>query len=395
MTSEGGIPRVWKTGAPKGGRVLYVATDLHPIPPVKGAAVEQWIDQVSRRLNRYEPYVVGPVHPSLPDDEIREGVRYKRIRIGGLYSLLRKATRLDTYGYISRVIRYGKSIRPDVIHVHNAPRFIYAIRDAFPKAKLILHMHNQGTLTGKLPIDSFVACSEFIKGWYISHGVEAPDFATIRNGVDVERFLPWWQRPGIREEVRGQYGVDARRLILYVGRIAREKGVDMLVDAFRMLDQTTYRLVLVGEWPKGDPRVRKRARFAQEVQSKVKGLAITSLGAIHPDEMHRVYYLGDILVVPSRSEGFSMAAIEAMASGVPVVGFGQGGLKEYLQDGVNARVLSAQSSSKDLADAIVSCLGDDRRNDQTVRSARRLVEKLYTWNHVVLETEDLYGRLLA
>jgi len=88
-------------------RVLLFSQEVHPIPPLKGAAVEQWIDTVAHGLSGYVPYIVSVPHPQLPDSQIVGNVHYHRIRIGRLYNrLFRKLTRLDPYSYVDRIVEY-------------------------------------------------------------------------------------------------------------------------------------------------------------------------------------------------------------------------------------------------------------------------------------------------
>jgi len=69
-------------------RVLFLAQEVHPIPPLKGAAVEQWIDAVAHLLTRYEAHVISVPHPARPDEEFDGRVRYHRIRVGRVYNRL-------------------------------------------------------------------------------------------------------------------------------------------------------------------------------------------------------------------------------------------------------------------------------------------------------------------
>src|SRR5262245_15419131 len=98
--------------------VVLLSQEVHPIPPLKGAAVEQWIDTVAHGLSEVVPHVVSVPHPDLPDSEVVGDVHYHRIRIGTLYRrLFRKITRLDPYSYVDRVVDYAKSVEIGRAHV--------------------------------------------------------------------------------------------------------------------------------------------------------------------------------------------------------------------------------------------------------------------------------------
>lgn len=376
-------------------RVLLLSQAVHCIPPLTGAAVEQWIDAVAHRLGDWEGHVVSVPHPQRPDDESEGGVRYHRVRIGRLYRrLFQKLTRLDPWSYTDRIIAYAKRIRPDIIHVHNAPQFVDALRKGIPQAKLVLHMHNEKKTSFVSPVDMFVGCSDYIAHWFSECGTPAGSFATLPNGVDVERFSP---RPEVRALLSPRFGIPQERFVVsYVGRISPEKGLDLLVEAFRYLPADRYHLVVAGEWPRGDARTNDRVAYAEGLRQALAGLPATVIGDFPPEQMPDIYRLGDLLVIPSRfEEPFSMVAIEGMASGLPVLALRRGGMAEYMIDGQNARVLDPASDARALAEAVAACADDVEGSRRRATAARQMVEQRFTWSEVAAATEALYERLLA
>lgn len=380
--------------------VLMLSQEVHPIPPLKGAAVEQWIEAVAHGLQGYQALIVSPPHPERPRDETAGGVRYRRIAVSRLYKrLFRKLTRLDPYPYIQRVIRAARPTPPAIIHIHNAPGYVPALRAAFPAARLILHMHNEKKLPAGLPVDCLVGCSAYICRWFQAHvaWAEAPRFAQIRNGVDVDRFTPRWRLPATAlQALKAAHQIPAGRInLLYVGRISPEKGLDLLLEAFALLDPQRFHLTVVGEWPAGDPASNERVRFARQLQARMAGLPVTVLGCIPPDGVAAVFPLGDLLVIPSRfEEPFSMVAIEAMASGVPVMALRRGGMVEYMRDGDNALLLAPDISPAELAAQIIRAVDAPAALQEMAGKARQMIEAAYSWNTVVAETEALYASLL-
>jgi UDP-N-acetylglucosamine:(glucosyl)LPS alpha-1,2-N-acetylglucosaminyltransferase len=376
--------------------VLMLSQEVHPIPPLKGAAVEQWIDTVAHRLSGFVPHVVSVPHPRLPDTEVVGGVRYQRIRMGALYNrLFRKITRLDPYSYVDRIVAYAESVRPDIVHVHNAPQFVPALRAGLPGARLLLHMHNEKPVRSLPALDALCGCSRYISDWFRAQGVQARRFAQLPNGVDVEAFRP--AAPPARAAARSRFEVPQDRFaVLYVGRISPEKGPDLLVEAMRRLDPARFHLVLAGEWPRGDPRRSARVVFAESLRARLAGMPVSVLGHFAPEAMPEIYRAGDLLVVPSRfEEPFSMVAIEAMASGLPVLALAKGGMKEYMVDGENARVLPADADAAALAAGIESAAAaPPERLADLARAARSLVESRFTWAHVARSTERLYREIL-
>ena len=378
--------------------VLMMSQEVHPIPPVKGAAVEQWIDAVAHRLTRYQAHVASVPHPTRPDREADGEVHYCRIRIGRAYNrVFRKLTRLDPYSYIDRVVQYARSIQPAIVHIHNAPKFVLPVVRGVPGARVILHMHNEKEGGIGARVAALVGCSSYICEWYRDRRVLADRFTTLANGVDIAAYPRTRRTEEEKRALRVECGVPADRLVvLYAGRISPEKGADRLVAAMRHLGRERFHLVLVGEWPGGDPRSSARARFALDLTAQLRDVPHTLLGMAMPQDMARLYGLADLLVIPSRfEEPFSMVAIEAMAAHVPVLALRKGGMTEYMRDDENAVLVDGEATDEVLARAIGSAMQSPLKLQQQANSARELVERRFDWQHIVADVERLYDDMLV
>ena len=374
-----------------------MSQEIHPIPPQKGAAVEQWMDAVAHRMSRYEPHLVSVPHPSRPDSEVQGHVHYRRIRMGNVYKrLFRKLTRMDPYSYTDRIIRYARSVHPAIVHVHNAPQFVDAMARGLPEAKIILHMHNEKKDVVHTRVAALVGCSGYIRDWYQARGFPAKRFAVLDNGVDIAAHASV-RSPQALRDLRKRHGVPAERfIVVYVGRISPEKGPDLAAQAMQQLDPGRFHLVLVGEWPQGSARKSQRVRYAEGLQEQLSKVPHTVVGAVPPEEVPGIYALGDLLLVPSRfEEPFSMVAIEAMAAGLPVMALKKGGMQEYMVDGDNALLLDAQASAADIALAIEKAASHPAALEVMTAAARKLVEQRFDWSRVAAATERLYDELTA
>jgi len=378
--------------------VLFISQEVHPIPPLKGAAVEQWIDTVAHGLSGFVPHVVSVVHPNLPDSQVVGNVHYHRIRIGRLYNrLFRKLTRFDPYSYVDRIIDYASEVRPAIIHIHNAPQFVSRIRARVNEAKLLLHMQNEKPVQSLAPVDVFCGCSRYISNWFRERGVVAKRFVELPNGVDPAKFRPRWEDAGGQAAAQRRFDVPQDRfIVLYAGRISPEKGPDLLVEAMRGLDPQRFHLVLAGEWPRGDPRRSARVVFAESLRARLAGIPVTVLGHFAPEAMPEIYRLGDLVVIPSRFEDPNpLVAFEAMASGVPVLALRKGGMKEYMVDGENALLLPGDADASALAAGIKNAAATaPERLERMTRTARTMIEARFTWANVIRETENLYREML-
>jgi glycosyltransferase involved in cell wall biosynthesis len=374
-----------------------MSQEIHPIPPQKGAAVEQWMDAVAHRISRYEPHLVSVPHPSRPDSEAQGHVHYRRIRMGNVYKrLFRKLTRLDPYSYTDRIIRYARSISPAILHMHNAPQFVDAMARGLPEAKIILHMHNEKTDAVRTRVAALAGCSGYIRNWYQARGFPAERFAVLDNGVDIAAHASVRSSQTLHD-LRKRHDIPAERfVVLYVGRISPEKGPDLAAHAMQHLDPRCFHLVLVGEWPQGSVHKSERVRHAEDLREQLGKVPHTIVGAVPPQQMPGIYALGDVLLVPSKfEEPFSMVAIEAMAAGLPVMALKKGGMPEYMVDGDNALLLEAQASAQDIARAIEKAAGNPPYLEAVAASARKLVEQRFDWSRVATATERLYDEVLS
>ena len=141
----------------------------------------------------------------------------------------------------------------------------------------------------------------------------------LGRAVDTRQFHPGW-RDG---SLRAAWGLaDEDVAVLYVGRIAPEKNLPLLVRAFRALQvqEPRARLVVVGDGPGRD---------------ELRGLAPDAVfaGMRRGDELSRHFASADLFVFPSRSETFGNVVLEAMASGLAIVAFDYGATREHLVDG--------------------------------------------------------------
>ncbi|MBT9283047.1 MAG: glycosyltransferase family 1 protein [Hydrogenibacillus schlegelii] len=151
--------------------------------------------------------------------------------------------------------------------------------------------------------------------------------ALFGRGVDTGRFHP--RPPEQVHAVRRRLGVrEGETLFLYVGRLAREKDLDVLADAVRGLSDDVLRrsrFVLVGDGP-----------HAEEIKNRFAGLPVVFPGFLRGEALAEAYAAADWFVFPSSTETFGNVALEALASGVPVIGSAAGGVTSFLEDGQNA-----------------------------------------------------------
>lgn len=175
--------------------------------------------------------------------------------------------------------------------------------------------------------------------------------------------------------------------LLFVGRFAPQKGLDVLVESMAAVvaARPTTRLVVVGSGPEA-PAARRR------VAELGLGRAVDLRGAVDPGEVRRLMAASAALVMPSRYEGLPLVALEAAFAGLPVVGTEVPGLSEAVLDGETGLLVPAEDPGA-LAAAILGLLDDPRRAAALGRAARSRAEATYTLDRCVDAYESLYRRL--
>lgn len=230
--------------------------------------------------------------------------------------------------------------------------------------------HNQGAVA--------LAPGEATRRRLLDGGVRAVEVWS--RGVDAEAFRPGRRDPGLRTGLG--LGPDDV-LFVYVGRLAAEKNLSTLLDAFSQLRRRPgaagWRLALVGDGPL---RPQLEARHAP---------GVTLAGERHGDDLGRWYASGDVFAFPSRSETFGNVVLEAQASGLPVVGFDVPSLRERVTPGVDGLLVS---DGEDFADALAALAADADRRSRYGAAARAKAER-QGWDMVFDRLEALYRRVIA
>jgi len=238
------------------------------------------------------------------------------------------------------------------------------------------------TLAGIMKIDRLIAISDEIATEWIAAGFPVEKIVRLPNGVDIERFRP--PVTGERVEARRKLGLpEDAQIIIGVGRLERQKGFALLLEALgRVEEASNVHVALAGEGSRRDDLLR----LAESINMSER---FHLLGRVK--KIEEVYHAADLFVLPSRGEGMSNALLEAMASGLDVAATRVSGVGELVRDGVNG-LLAAPDSSLSLAEAIRRWLVSEPRRMGAL--ARQTVEQGYSLEFVALRTLELYQELI-
>lgn len=187
-------------------------------------------------------------------------------------------------------------------------------------------------------------------------GVDEDRIQLLPRGVDTHLFTEQKRTP--REWAR--FGMNGARKLLYVGRVSREKGLDVLMEAFDRLRQSqdNVELVVVGDGP-----------YREELAAQSADERVVFVGYQRGEQLARLYASADVFVFPSATDTFGNVVLEAHASGIPVVVVDQGGPAEQVTPGVNGLVVHA-GEPDEMAEAIGELLDNDELRQSMGQAGR-------------------------
>lgn len=225
-------------------------------------------------------------------------------------------------------------------------------------------------------MDAVYAPSQAIAEELVALGIERGAIHVYPRGVDTERFHPAKRNGFYRKWNEG----DEVKLI-YVGRVSREKDLDILAAAFRMAhgQRPDLRLVVVGDGP-----------FRPAMEAELAGFPVLFTGMLHGEDLAQAYASADLFVFPSTTDTFGNVVLEAQASGLPVIVSDQGGPMENIEAGETGLIVAGRNAA-DLACGIESLCRDPRRLRRMGERARVFAEQR-TFGAAFQTTWDMFRK---
>jgi len=224
----------------------------------------------------------------------------------------------------------------------------------------------------------------------------------IYNGIDLDEY-----RPTPADDVLRRFGIDrGKPILLFVGRITRQKGIIHLVHAIEFMDKD-FQVVLCA----GAPDTKE---IAEEMKGAVARARKLRDGIIWIDQMLdkasviQLYSHAAVFCCPSIYEPFGIINLEAMACETAVVASAVGGIKEVVVDGETGFLVPLEQMSespfeplypekfaRDLAEKINLLMHDEKLRERFGKAGRKRAEQKFSWRTIVQETRRLYQSLLS
>lgn len=332
--------------------------------------------------------------------EVREG-QAERFRQAGI-DLSFPEQDEKKFHVVADLCRWIHRDRIDLLHTHSYKPNIYGrLAGLLCKENglnMVAHYHNhydnKWEKDGSLIYDQLlerasarlVACSESVRRHLSERiGVSSERIEIIPNGVDLDRFAS----PHDPEGVRAELGIPRdRKVVGIVGRISEQKGQEDFIQAARLIHQKVPGTVFLIVGAADDNVLMARLqRLAGEL-----GLEKEVLFMGYIPDMPKVYSALDLLVVPSRWEGFGLVLVEAMAAGKPIVATEVGAIPEVVAPDETA-LLVPPGSPDSIADRAVFLLKNrDRAEEMGKRGVLR--SKRFSWEKGGAQLDRLYQAIL-
>jgi D-inositol-3-phosphate glycosyltransferase len=221
------------------------------------------------------------------------------------------------------------------------------------------------------------------------YGADPERVYVVAPGIDLSTFQPL-----DRGEARRKIGYGPGRLLLFVGRLERLKGVEIAIRALELLQDRAHeevRLVVLGEDSReGDESEKERLKTvatALGVRDRVD-----FPGSVAHHELPYFYAAADVCVMPSYSESFGLVALEAQACGRPVVASGVSGLRSVVRDGVSGYLIDGDDPAL-YAERIGRVLANPELAQQMGLRGRLLAQR-FSWTRTADRLEGLFENVI-
>jgi 1,2-diacylglycerol 3-alpha-glucosyltransferase len=274
-------------------------------------------------------------------------------------------------------LKWGHAARKPVVTTNHTQypeytHYLPLVPYSWSRAAMIWHMRRYYSACDGVVVPSEVA-GELLRSYGISNRIEV-----IATGVEAPDLLG-----AGKEEVRAQYGIpqDAP-LLAYVGRLAVEKNLGLLMDSFQEVGRRIPRatLIVVGDGP-----MLRDLRAG--VKSNGLGGQVFFTGGLPQKKVWDILRAADLFAFPSSTETQGLAICEALSTGLPCVVVNEGGSREVVEDGEDG--LLVPSDTQAFTSAIIELLTDERRRMQMSRRALELC-KQFSRAHMADEFEAFY-----
>ena len=241
-----------------------------------------------------------------------------------------------------------------------------------------------------------IANSSYTASLAKDKGASDASVSVIAPGVWPE----WFQADNVADASKRKFGLEERRIILFVGRLAKRKGVKQFIqDALGQIVMKIPNvcLVIVGDNP--TESLTQRGDTIGEIEAVIEATCLQNhvrlLGGLSDDDKIGLYQACSVVVLPALNsqndvEGFGIVLMEAAAAGKPVVATRVGGIPDAVEDGKTGFLIEPGDYER-LSDAIILLLADGSTERTMGEAARRRAVSKFSWQKIAAQYEIEFG----
>lgn len=388
--------------------LAVVTSGFLPIPATKGGAVENLVVNLLNvnEKERNLDFTIFSIYDkkAVEDSKKYKFTKFEFLRVNFFVKLLDKLLffiaknilkkeNSNSYRYIFQRLAYlnkvSKKLKKnsyDKVLLENHPTQYLCLKwrknNLKYKDRYYYHCHNE--------LPGTYGCNDIIKDTkkvlcvsnYIASnfkkvtGIDENKLEVLRNGIDYNRFS---KEPDEKEKkaLKERYGIkESEKVLLFTGRITKEKGVKELISSLKDVKYEDYKLLILGSVLND---IIVKTKYQEEIENLVNDMKdkVVFTGFINYDEISNYYGLADIAVLPSICEDAApLTIIEALVSGLPIITTRSGGIPEYAKDGSAIILEKDESLVKNLTNAIDTLLSDDNKIHEMTKKAKEVSKDL-------------------
>jgi len=377
-------------------------------PPRIIGGLSRVVAELSKQMSRsgWDVHVVTADHPGTLEHETIDSVHVHRVKTqtDSTPDFLTWVNRLN-FGMLQYAIQLQAKEPFSIVHAHDwmVADAGWVIKSGFG-VPLIATMH--ATEAGRMhgihtDLQRYIHQVEWrltFESWEVivnSHhmhaelmrlfGIPADKLVVIPNGTDPDLFdFEFDPAP-----LRARFAAPGEKIVLYVGRLVHEKGVQVLLDAAAKIlpAYANARFLIVGTGGYLDD-LRRQAHYLRIADR------VTFLGYVKDEDLVRIYRVADVVAIPSLYEPFGIVALEGMAAQVPVVTSDAGGLNDFVENMVTG-ITTYKGDSGSLAGGILEVLRNEKLAERLRQDAYQKVRNIYNWKVIAKRTLEVYEKVLA
>jgi glycosyltransferase involved in cell wall biosynthesis len=363
-------------------RVALISSGKEPLPVLKGGSVDTYAYYLSKCLSNLGIDVLLYANKR-SKIKVNEKLKLKLIPYPNTIFEVYNRSLFDFY-VMTSVIRERKNL--DIIHTNLSSTTIL-LSKIFKNIVFTSHSAYwwRSESTHKLQIRAVkeakaaIAISRFIEEKMKIY--KKDNVFYIPNGVDINLFKPRKHEP--------------KKILLTVCGISRQKGLIYLVKALKNVHKVhkDFRWIHIGPLPNSNnENYSYYLQLVKMIERYHLRENIVFLGRVSLEELIRNYQLADIFILPSLWEGMPLVVLEAMSCGLPIISTKISGVEDLIT--AKEGILVEPKNSKQLSNAIISLLEDEKLAKRLGKNARKRIENNFSWEIIASKIKKVYEIIL-